>query len=325
MNYGNVAGIGKPVSRVVLGTMVINRQARANSYDLLDTALRLGVNTFDMAHVYGGGDTERCIGDWLADRGCRDRVVLITKGAIPNADRPRVTPYDIEADLHDSLTRLRVPSVDLYFLHRDNPRVPVGPVVEALDRLRREDKITAYGGSNWTHPRLQEANDYAKKHGLAPFAASSPNFGLAEQVDNPWGPGCVTLSGPEHKEARAWYAANHMPIFAYSSLARGLFSGRVDPDCTDPNHPTHPAKALDGAALQAYAHPVNFERLRRVAKYAKTHNLAIPLVALAWLLHHPLDTYALVGPDTAKELTQLTEALTIKLPPADLAHMNLEE
>ena len=72
-------------------------------------------------------------------------------------------------------------------------------------------------------------------------------MGLAEQVQDPWGPGCVSISGPSQATAREWYLANGMPIFAYSSLARGFFSGRLNPD-----RPEEAASLLDRAALTAY-------------------------------------------------------------------------
>ena len=82
-----------------------------------------GCTTFDTAHGYGEGACERAFGRWLEKRGLRDQVVILGKGAHHNQDRKRVTPFDIEADLHDSLARLRVDSIDLYVLH---PRRPGG-------------------------------------------------------------------------------------------------------------------------------------------------------------------------------------------------------
>ena len=104
----------------------------------------------DTAHVYEGGDAERLLGQWFRDRpGVRERVVLVTKGAHPDGDRVRVTPADIASDLSDSIERLGGP-VDLYLLHRDDPAVDVGELVDALDAHRRAGDIGAFGVSNWT-------------------------------------------------------------------------------------------------------------------------------------------------------------------------------
>ena len=72
------------------------------SFDLLDQVYDAGINTFDSAHLYGGGECERMLGRWIEDRGLRNEVVILTKCCHMNADRARVTPYDISSDLHDS-------------------------------------------------------------------------------------------------------------------------------------------------------------------------------------------------------------------------------
>ncbi len=97
-------------------------------------------------------------------------------------------------------------------LHRDNPQVPVSIIVDTMNRLYDEGKIGAFGGSNWSYERIEQANEYAAKHNLIPFTVSSPNFGLAEQVDNPWVGQCVTLSGPKNKTALNQRKSNINPF-----------------------------------------------------------------------------------------------------------------
>lgn len=321
MRYGTAEGVGKPVSRVVLGTMIVTTNERERSFRLLDDALAVGCTTLDTAHVYAGGTSERCIGDWMRERGNRGEVVVVSKGAHPNADRRRVTPYDIAADLHDSLARLKTDYIDLYLLHRDDPAVPVGEIVDALDEHRRAGRIRAYGGSNWTHERLQAANDYAATHGRAPFVASSPNYSLAEQINDPWGQGSgsVTLSGPANAAARAWYARTRMPVFAWSSLARGFFSGRI----TRGNFESVKG-SIDGACLRAYCHEPNFRRLDRVEMLAREKGLSVPQVAMAYVMSQPLDVFALVGAQDKGELQAAIDACDMHLAPAKLAWLDLE-
>jgi aryl-alcohol dehydrogenase-like predicted oxidoreductase len=294
MQYATVTGVTKPVSRVVLGTMIINDQEAERSYALLDAALAQGCTTLDTANVYAGGHSERGIGNWMRDRRVREQMVILTKGCHHNSDRQRVTPADIGADLQDSLARLKTDYVDIYMLHRDDPSVPVSVIVDALEAHRKAGRILAYGGSNWTHERIAAANAYAKIVGAQGFTASSPNFGLAEQVQDPWGPGCVTISGPQQAAARAWYASAKMPAFAYSSLARGLFSGRVTRE--------NAKETLDGAANTAYAHECNFQRLERVCTLGKEKGLSVPQIALAWTMRQPLQVHALVGAANGDEL-----------------------
>ena len=319
MRYAEIPGVGKPISRIVLGTMIINTREWERSAALLDAALAHGITTLDTAHVYAGGDSERAIGRWMAERGNREQVAILSKGAHHNADRPRVTPFDITADLYDSLARLRTDYIDIYMLHRDDPSVPVGPIVEILNEHQQAGRIRAFGGSNWTHARLQSAYDYAVEHRLMPFLASSPNFGLAEQVENPWGPGCVSISGPQNADARAWYARTGLAIFAYSSLGRGLFSGKITPE----NFSTQ-KDLLDGACQTAYCHEVNFRRLDRARQLAEQKGVSVPQIALAYVLNSPLNVYALVGAATADEIRANNAALDIPLTAEEMAWLNLE-
>src|ERR1051325_9347486 len=172
MKFEEISGIQKPISRLVQGTVPLSSKDPDAGYALLDGVFALGCNTFDTAHVYGGGDQERFLGRWIKERGIREQVVILAKGCHHNQDRQRVTPFDIVGDLHDSLARMHVDYLDLYVLHRDNPNFPVGPIVEALNEQVRDGRVRAFGGSNWTHQRIAEANAYADEHGLIPFACS---------------------------------------------------------------------------------------------------------------------------------------------------------
>src|SRR5688572_3400359 len=128
MRYGDIPGVNKPVARVVQGsTMIGSDLDEAKSFGLLDQVYELGCNTFDTAHVYSNGNSERIIGRWMQARGLRDNIVIITKGAAHSEDRRRTTPFDIASDLHDSLARLKTDYIDLYLLHRDDPDVPFEP------------------------------------------------------------------------------------------------------------------------------------------------------------------------------------------------------
>jgi aryl-alcohol dehydrogenase-like predicted oxidoreductase len=137
MKSASIPGNSKPLSPVILGTMIINTNRYEESAALLDKAVENGINALDIALVYGGGGSERAIGQWMEERGNREEIFIITKGAHPNADRKRVTPYDITADLMDSLARLRTDYIDCYLLHRDDPDVCVGPIMDILNELRR--------------------------------------------------------------------------------------------------------------------------------------------------------------------------------------------
>jgi len=317
MEYGKVKGLEKKVSRIAQGTIMLSANKAEEGFALLDGVYALGCNTFDAAHVYGGGACERVLGQWIEKRGLREQVVILSKGAHHNGDRKRVTPFDIAADLHDSLARLRTDHIDLYVLHRDDPAVPVGPIVEALNEHHAAGRIRAFGGSNWQPERIQEANEYAAAHQLVPFALSSPNFSLAEQVNEPWA-GCLSLSGPQNAAARTWYAANRLPLFTWSSLARGFFSGRLTRQNFEELKPN-----LDSSCVHAYCYEQNFQRLDRAGELAREKGKSVPQIALAYVLQQPLEIYALVGCETPEEFRVNTEALEIRLTQEEMDWLDL--
>jgi len=318
MQYGHVRGIDKPISRLVQGTVMVSSDRLDESFELLDGIFELGCTTFDTAHVYGNGDNERTVGRWVRDRGLREQVVIIGKGAHHSQDRRRVTPFDITADIHDSLARFGFDYIDLYILHRDDPNAPVGPIVEILNEHKEAGLINAFGGSNWTHERVQAANEYAQSHGLTPFVVSSPNFSLARQVQPPW-PGCVSISGPEGEDARRWYQGAGIALFTWSSLAGGFFSGRFRRDNLD---------SFDGylekLCVSSYCYEENFQRLDRVRELGEKKGLTVPQVAMAYVMSQPLNIFALTGTEHVSEFAANLEASEIRLTQAEIDWLELK-
>ena len=316
MKYGQVPGIDKPVSRLVQGSVMLTAENEAEGFALLDAVFEQGCNTFDTAHIYNGGDSDRVLGRWMAARGNRERVVVLGKCAHHNADRKRVTPFDITADLYDVLARMKTDYLDLFVLHRDDPDVPVGPIVDILNEHKRAGRIRAFGGSNWTAARIAAANAYATDHGLTPFALGSPHFSLAEQIEAPWDD-CITITGTAQAQQRAWYRETQCPLFCWSSLAGGFFSGRL----TRANQDEH-AETL---YLRCYGCEANFQRLERAESLAKKRGITLTQVALAYVLNQPFNLFSLVAAFTPEEFPGLVPALDIVLSQEELAWLNLED
>ena len=317
MEYGTVTGVSKPVSRIVQGTIPLNENDLDESFALLDGVWEAGCRTFDTAHGYGNGACERVLGAWLKDRGVREETVILGKGAHPYNGRERVTPEDITADLHESLERMQVDFIDMYVLHRDNPKVPVGPIVEVLNEHKRAGKIGVFGGSNWAASRVKEANDYAAAHGLEGFPISSPNFSLAVQIKAPWD-GCLSISGPAGAADRAWYAEQGIPIFPWSSLAGGFFSGRFRRDNLD-TFDTY----LEKLCVECYCSEENFRRLDRVQELATREGASIPQIAMSYVHSQPMSVFALVGCQKPSEFVDNVGALGHKLTPEEVAWLEL--
>ncbi len=331
MNYASVRGLEKKISRMVFGTATpclfaavakgAGDAERDAAFALLDQVWAAGINTFDCAAHYG----EEIMGRWMEARGNRDECVIITKCAHPNGWRHRVHDFDILTDAHDSLKKLKTDCIDVYMLHRDNVETPVSEIVDVMNRLKDEGKIAVWGGSNWTHERIEEANEYAAKHGLEPMRVSSPNFGLAEQVRDPWrcdarfGDGCVTISGPENREARAWYEKTRIPVFAYSSLARGFFSGAFRAD-----EPERAKQILDEPGIIGYYCESNLERLRRCEMLAERKGVSVAQIAMAWIYNQSMDVYAVSSPVNGEFLAANIAAMELSLTPEEVAWLALE-
>lgn len=318
MKYGTIPGIDKPISRLVQGSVMISEDNLDESFALLDSIYAQGCTTFDTGHVYGNGSVERAFGAWVNDRKIRDKIVVLGKGAHHNRDRERVTPFDIEADLHDTLARFNFDYIDLYALHRDDPKHPVGPIMDVLHKYKEQGVINAIGGSNWSSTRIAEANAYAAENGLTPFAMSSPNFSLAVQIKEPWD-NCVSISGDAGQADRDWYLANEMPLFTWSSLAGGFFSGRLTRDNLDSF-----ADYLGKLCVECYASDENFQRLDRVQQLAEEKGLSIPQLATAYVMSHPLDIFALVGCRNAEEFASNMEAMEVTLTLEEQAWLELK-
>jgi aryl-alcohol dehydrogenase-like predicted oxidoreductase len=316
MKYSEIKYVEKPLSRIVFGTDRAKMMANEDEFELLDAVYEAGITVFDTAACYG--ESEASLGRWIKARGLRDKVVLLTKGANPDNNRNRLTQQDIMSDIETSFARLQTDYIDIYVLHRDDPSVPVGPIVELLNALHNDGRIGAFGGSNWTLGRTLEANAYAEKNGLIPFSVCSPSFGLAECIGDPWG-GSVTISGPANKDFRAYLKKSWMPVFSYSSLGRGFFSGRLK--STDAGR----AKEIIGFGADEYGFPVNFEKLRRAEIMAKEKNATVSQLAFAWLMQQDLNIFGVTKPGSARHIAETIAALYIPLTEEEKKWLNNRE
>jgi 1-deoxyxylulose-5-phosphate synthase len=295
----HIAPLEQPLSRLALGTLGFSPATEDRDYAVLDAWVEAGGTVIDTAHVYEGGDAERLLGRWFRDRpGVRERVVLVTKGAHPDGDRARVTPAGIAADLSDSLGRLGGP-VDLFLLHRDDPAVEVGPLIDALDAHRGAGDIRAFGVSNWTLPRIEEADAYAAGRGVAGFCCNSPHLSLAVQNEAPW-PGCLSACDAE---SRAWHERTGMPVLAWSAQAGGYFAGKASP---------------------VYDNAANRDRRERAEQLGRRVGATANAVALAWVLAQPFPAIAVIGPHSVEHLEASLGALDVSLSADEVRWLNLE-
>lgn len=317
MEYRDIPYVDKKVSRIFFGTAMEPFLSGGDGSGLLDAVYGLGVNAFDTARVYKGA--EKVLGDWMEKRGNRDELVILSKCGHPTPDwKKRVNEREMRRDFEISSGYLHTDYIDIYLLHRDDPEVDAGEIVEIFNAMHAEGKIGAFGGSNWTCRRIEEANEYAYKHNLIPFTVSSPQFGLADQVDDPWGGGCISISGPSNGEEREWYRKTSMPVIAYSSLAHGFLSGKVKSDA-----PENVREIIGSEADRAYACEENFRRLKRCEEMAEKKGCTVAQIAMAWIYRQKLNTFAVVSASKEERMRDNIEALSIELGSEELEWLDL--
>jgi predicted dehydrogenase/aryl-alcohol dehydrogenase-like predicted oxidoreductase len=299
MRYGQIRGVAIPVSRLVMG--VDNQTTLPHASVVFDDYFARGGNCFDTAYVYGGGLNERLLGQWVRNRGIRDKVIVLGKGA----HTPYCTPSHLTRQLLESLDRLQTDHVDVYMLHRDSPDVPVGEFVDVLNEHLRAGRVRALGASNWTTARIDAANTYAASKGLAGFAAISNQWSLARMVAPPWG-GCIAADA-------GWHRRTQMPLMPWSSTARGFFAQAADPSAP-----------VDPELVRCWHCADNFRRLERAKELAARRNVAPVVVALAYVLCQTFPTFALVGPRTLAETRVAFQALDLELSADELRWLDLE-
>lgn len=291
---------------------------QGQSEEILDTFLGHGGNFLDTAASYGDwipdvprGVSESTIGKWLAKQNRAD-IVIGTKGGMVDArandGRNRANPKDVTTDLLDSLERLMIDTIDFYWMHADDPSVPVAEIIDMLNEHREKGRIRFYGASNWTPARIREANAYAKKAGKPGFAASETFWGLAlPNLDVANRHGYVL-----HYESDPDYAALHregLPFLGYSAQSDGYFSKVADG--------IDPMQIAQGR----YANPANKKRLAAVVRIAERRSASINDIVLAYLLSQPLQTIPIFGTTSTDQMRASVNAARIHLGADELAEL----
>jgi aryl-alcohol dehydrogenase-like predicted oxidoreductase len=298
---------------ICLGTVSFGSNIdRAQSFALLDAYAEAGGNFIDTAHVYsswepnGEGASERSVGEWVRANGLRDRVIIATKGGHPPLDamdHPRLSYADLDRDLNESLDRLGMDHVDLYWAHRDDAALPAGEIVEAFARLLRSGRARHWGVSNWTCERIDAANAYADAHHLPRIAASQPRWALADRV-NELPPPDNTLDVDE--ATRRWHERTGMPMTPFTSQAKGWF-GEENVAWAKGGFtgPAPRGSRYDGGG--------NRERLRRAIALAERKGCSAHQIALAYLMSQPFPVFPIVGTGKIEHLREALGAMNLRL------------
>lgn len=297
------------IAPLVLGGNVFGWTAdRDTSFAMLDAFLDAGFNAIDTADVYNryapglvGGESETLLGEWMRDRGVRERVVLITKGGLPVGDGLEGLGRDyLPKACEASLRRLQTDYIDVYMAHRADPDTPIAETLQTFDELIAAGKIRYAGCSNYTTEELAAALR-ASAGGGARYEVFEPRYNLVERE---------AYEG----DLETLCAAEGLGVVCYYSLAAGFLTGKY-----------RSANDLEGRArsrvVQGHLTPHGLTVLDAVETVAERHGATPAQVALAWLMARPSVTAPIASASQLEQLPGILAAADLKLNPDDFAQL----
>lgn len=285
-----IAG-GVQMSGIGLGCATFGREIDiAAAHVLLDHAVACSITSFDTAMSYGNGASESIVGEWFASRRLpAGSVTIATKIA------PPYQPARIADIVNRCLRRLRVPVIDLLYLHRWDATAESPATLAALDALVRTGKVRILGACNYNCEELKTALALQAQHGLECFRVAQNNHNLAVSDITP--------------EFRQFCAAREIAIVTYSPLGAGFLTGKHQ-------RGVQPGSRFDVVpGLQSiYFHEAAHRRLRRLTQVAAHAGQSQIHLALAWALHQPDVASVLIGGRTPAHLDQALAAQAFDAP-----------
>jgi aryl-alcohol dehydrogenase-like predicted oxidoreductase len=279
----------------------------ATSFAVLDAFVAQGGNSLDTADVYSawapghkGGESETVIGKWLKRSGKRNSVVIGTKVGLL-ATRTGLKSENIIAGCEDSLRRLGVETIDLYWLHKDDGATQPAEYVGALDELFQAGKVRAVGASNFAAPRFAEALAESSRTGKVRFAAQQPEYNLMKrEIEKDLMPLCVS---------------EHVSILPYFGLASGFLTGKY-------RTAGDKSKSPRGAGMDKYLEGKGPAVLAALDAVAERHAATVAQVALAWIMAKPAIAAPIASATSVAQITELMGALRVQLSAADVAQLD---
>ncbi len=280
------------------------------SFEILDAFIAAGFNLIDTADVYSrwakghsGGESETIIGNWMKQRGNRDKVIIATKaGGDMGQGKKDISKKHILKAAEDSLRRLQVDHIDLYQTHWDDNETPVEETLAAYQQLITEGKVSYIGASNLSPQRLLASLEASKKYGLPKYETFQPEYNL------------YAREGFE-KELEKICLDNKIGVINYYSLAAGFLTGkyRSEADAT---------KSVRGEGNKKYLNERGFKILKALDEVSKDYNSSPASIAIAWLIARPSVTAPIASATSLEQLDSLIKATQINLSEASIQLLN---
>lgn len=283
----------------------------------LDVFFEQGGNLLDTAHIYGqdkeGGpsSSEQVLGKWLRSNRNRKEMVVATKGCHPYKDdmsRGRITYKDMMGDIQRSLDQLQSDSVDIWFFHRDDLSMGADEIIDMGNILVDKALVKHLGASNWTTKRIEEANTWAKKHNKREFAISEIQWSLAHCTAETWGDDTLVCM---NESERAWYEKHNMPVMAFASQAKGLFSKLIEGN----------AESLSERARERFLTETNLAIVPRCKALAEELRVTPAALCMAYLTSQQNPTIAIAGSSKVSQITETLGGSDLTLTPDQVAYL----
>ena len=305
MEYRNLGASGLRVSPICLGAMMFgDRTDEASAKQIVDMGRDSGVNFIDTADVYCGGASEEIVGRAVADN--RHHWVVATKLANPIGPGPNERGLSrgfVIRACDESLRRMNLDHIDIYYLHKEDHSTPIAETVRALGDLQRSGKIRYFGLSNHRSWRVAEFCHQCDLAGLARPVVSQPYYNALNRMPE-----------VEHLPACKHYGLGVVP---YSPLARGVLSGKYDPAAPPPEETR--AGRDDTRMMQTEWRPESLEIAQTVKAHAERRGMSAGQFAFLWVLNNQLVTAAIAGPRTVSQWQDYLGALELEFTGEDEA------
>jgi len=302
---------GLEVSPLCLGGNVFGWSAdRDASFAVLDAYVEAGGNFIDTAEVYSGwvpgnegGESESLIGAWRSGE-WPDDLIVATKVGYPGGRFEKGLSRDrVLRSCEESLTRLRMERIPLYYAHLDDPDTPLEETLRAFDELRAQGMVGAVAASNYSADRLRRALDVSDELEIARFGAMQPRYNLVDRAE---------YEGALEDLCRV----EELGVAVYFSLARGFLSGKYRPGQPIPETPRA------GGVVREYFNDTGFAVLDALDGVAEAHAATPAQVALAWLMARPGITSAIASATSTDQVRELAGAAELELTADEWAHLD---
>src|SRR5690606_16788574 len=276
------------------------------SFEILDAFVAAGFNFIDTADMYSywidggsGGQSETIIGKWMKARGNRDQVIIGTKVGGPTGVHEMDNSREhILKTVEKSLERLQTDYIDLYYLHYDDGKTPVGEILRTFDELVKEGKVKQIAVSNISPERLKESLEYSDKNNLAKYQVLQPLYNLVERKD--------------YETNYALIVAEHnLTVFPYYALAAGFLSGKYRSEA-DFN------KSPRGQGAAKYLNEQGLNILNALDEIAEKHQTVPAAVSLAWLSAQPHIGGPVASATSKGQLAEVLSSARLNLDRTDL-------